>query len=91
MDEYLPNPVLKELRLHTNLLKDIIKKLSKNDVDEYFTIQEAAKILKRSRSTIRQWIKKGMLEGVKLNNTKQDRYLIPRESIKLIVNKNRFL
>ena len=90
MNIYL-TAVLKELRLHTDLLKDIIKKLSENDVDEYLTIQETAKILKRSRSTIRQWIKKGMLEGLKLNNTKQDRYLVPKESIKLMVNKNRFL
>ena len=87
------NPVLEELQKHTQILRLLVEKLSKEEKkQEYLTTSDAAKLLNRSRPTIRRWISEKKIEGVKVNKgSKQDRYLICRKSIDDLINRGHLL
>ena len=91
MENNIENPVVKELQQLKAIMTKILGKLPKASTkeNEYVNIGEASKILKRSPATIRRWIYDNKLEGIKLNKgSKQDRYLVPMESIDEIIKRS---
>ena len=62
--------LLDELRRHTRLLESIltIVKNSNGADEEYLTVSETAKMLKRSPTTIRRLIATNKIDGMKINN-----------------------
>ena len=80
--------LLDELRRHTRLLESILKIVKNHNGtdEEYLTVNQTAKMLKRSPTTIRRLIAANKIDGIKINNgSPRDRYLIPRASIQRFI------
>ena len=86
------NPILAELQKQTYLINKLITTLEdkdKKNEKEFYTVSDVSKLVHRSRSTIRRWIYEKKIEGVKLNaGVMQDRYLISKKSLKMLIERN---
>jgi len=63
------------------IYEEVLSLKNGEEDSEYLTVAEAAKVLHRSRYTVRRWLRNGTIRGAKAGGGNGGRYLIHREEI----------